>query len=80
MRKTVWLSPDHIAAQERLTPAVILAAEKRLSEILGPVASFIVESTAKDCRNTGELFARLAEELNDQSERDYFLSIIEKDE
>jgi hypothetical protein len=27
----------------------------------------------------GELFTRLAVELNDQDERDYFLSIIERD-
>jgi hypothetical protein len=58
---------------------VVLAAEKRLSEILGPVASFIVESAALDSNNAGELFTRLATELNDQGERDYFLSIVERD-
>jgi hypothetical protein len=70
-------SETHISAQGRITPAVLLAAEKRLSQILGPVASFIVESNTSDSRNAGELFSRLADELNDQSERDYFLSIIE---
>jgi hypothetical protein len=62
-----------------LTPAMVLTAEKRLSRILGPVASFFVESAAQDSKNAGELFTRLAVELNDQSERDYFLSIIERD-
>ena len=73
------VSETHISAHEHLTPAVVLAAEKRLSEILGPVASFIVELAALDSNNAGELFTRLAAELNDQGERDYFLSIIERD-
>jgi hypothetical protein len=77
---TTEASETHISALERLTPAVLLAAEKRLSRILGPVASFIVESNATSSRNAGELFARLAEELSDQSERDYFLSIIKNND
>jgi len=74
--KTV-VSETHIANSEHLTPAVILAAEKRLADILGPVASVIVESVAQDCADAGELYTRLAEELNDQEERDYFLSVID---
>lgn len=77
---TTAASETHISALERLTPAVLLAAEKRLSRILGPVASFIVESNATSSRNAGELFASLAEELNDQGERDYFLSIIKNND
>ena len=73
------VSETHIAARESLTPAVVLAAEKRLSGILGPVASFIVEAAVQDSNNAGELFTRLAAELGDQNERDYFLSIIERD-
>jgi hypothetical protein len=72
-------SENPIAAHEPLTPAMVLAAEKRLSRILGPVASFFVESAVQDSNNAGELFTRLAAELNDQDERDYFLSIIERD-
>lgn len=72
------VTETHVAASEHLTPAVILAAEKRLSDILGPVASVIVESVAQDCADAGELYARLAEELSDPDEREYFLSIIEK--
>jgi hypothetical protein len=75
--KTV-VSETRIASGERLTPAVVLAAEKRLSDILGPVASVIVESVAQNCADAGELYARLAEELNDQNERDHFLSVIEE--
>jgi HAMP domain-containing protein len=61
------VSKAHISAQEQLTPAIMLAAEKRLSDIMGPVASFIVEAAANECRNAGELFSRLADELNDES-------------
>ncbi len=73
--KTV-ISETQVAAGEQLTPAVVLAAEKRLSEILGPVASVIVEAVAPNCADAGALYSRLAEELNDQEERDSFLSII----
>lgn len=72
------VSETHISAQQHLTPAVVLVAEKRLSDILGPVASLIVDSAAKKSSNAGELFTRLAAELNDQEERTYFLSIIDK--
>lgn len=75
--KTI-VSETQVASSEQLTPAVVLAAEKRLSDILGPVASVIVESVAHNCADAGELYARLAEELNDQDERDYFLSVIGK--
>lgn len=74
------VSETRISANEQLTPAVVLAAEKRLSGILGPVAGFIVESAALDSENAGQLFRRLATELNDEDERDYFLSIIEPDQ
>ncbi|MDH3764150.1 MAG: hypothetical protein OEU50_24480 [Gammaproteobacteria bacterium] len=75
--KTI-VSETQVASGEHLTPAVVLAAERRLSDILGPVASVIVESVAQDCADAGELYARLAEELNDQAERDHFMSVIEK--
>lgn len=73
------VSEARISALEHLSPAVVLAAEKRMSEILGPVASFIVESAAQSSSNAGELFTQLSEELSDPAEREYFLSIIETD-
>jgi len=75
--KTI-VSETQVASGEHLTPAVVLAAEKRLSDILGPVASVIVDAVSQDCADAGELYARLAEELNDQDERDHFMSVIEK--
>lgn len=68
----------HVADSEQLTPAVILAAEKRLSDILGPVASVIVESVAPRCADAGELYARLAEELDDDEERRHFLAVVDR--
>ena len=72
------VSQTRVATTEQLTPAVLLAAEKRLSEILGPVASVIVESVKGQCSDAGELYRRLAAELNDDEERRYFLSIVDK--
>ena len=71
------VSEIHISSDEHLSPAVILAAEKRLSDILGPVASVIVEAVAHNCASAGELYTRLADELDTKEERDYFLSIID---
>lgn len=72
------VSKTQVAASEHLTPAVVLAAEKRLSDILGPIASVIVDAVVPGCANAGQLYARLARELDDQDERDSFLSVIEK--
>lgn len=70
------ISESLIAVNEALTPAVILSAESRLSEILGPASSYIIEMTAVEYDNAGDFFRRLAEELNDEQERAEFLSIL----
>ena len=72
-------SEAQISAQEQISPAIILAAEKRLSDILGPVASFIVETASSNCQNAGELYSLISEELSDHKEREKFLSIIVND-
>jgi len=38
------VSDTHIKALEPLSPAILLTAEKRLSEIIGPIASLLVET------------------------------------
>lgn len=70
-------SNSHIAAEDEITPAIILSAEKRMSEILGPVADFLVEKAAQNSKTVGELYRNLADELDDPDERKDFLSIIE---
>lgn len=69
-------SRDYIPSNQPLTHAIVLSAEKRLAEILGPVASFLVETAAQNSKSAGELFRSLAEELDDMDEREQFLSII----
>lgn len=70
-------SNAHINAREELSPAILLAAEKRMSEIIGPVSSFLVQNAAEESRNVGELYKKLAMELDDEQERKYFLSVVE---
>jgi len=70
-------SQAHIEALEALSPAILLAADKRLSEIMGPIASLLVEAASRSSKNVGELYLQLAEELGDRVERDEFLSVIE---
>jgi hypothetical protein len=70
-------SKTHIGAKEPLSPAILLVAEKRLSEIMGPIASLLVETASQSSQNVGELYLQLSEELNDQIERKEFLSVIE---
>ena len=71
------VSNTRLSARDQITPAIVLSAERRLSDILGPVASLIVASVADDYANVGQLYARLAEELDDDEERRDFLSVIE---
>lgn len=70
-------SRDFIRSTEPLTQTVLLAAEKRLAEIMGPVASYLVETAAENSQNAGELFQALAYELTDLDDRNKFLSIID---
>lgn len=70
------VSNTTVDARDKLTPAIVLAAEKRMSEILGPVSSFLVEKSLPGCRNVGELYVRLSAELDDNDERRQFLSVI----
>jgi len=67
---------EQIDPLQALTPAILLIAEKRLAETLGPVASYLVETAAQSSRNSGELFTTLSQELSSQKERDDFLSIV----
>ena len=72
------VSDTRLSAKDQITPAIVLSAERRLSDILGPVASLIVASVADNCANVGQFYVRLAEELNDDEERRRFLAVVEK--
>lgn len=72
-------SNNFILSSETLTPAVLLTAEKRLAEILGPVATYLVEEASSQSKNAGQLFNILAEELNSELEKNTFLSILQEE-
>ena len=40
-------SNELIHSMDLLTPAILLTAEKRLAEIMGPIANYLVETAAK---------------------------------
>ena len=48
-----------------------------MPEIMGPAASFNVETAAQFSSNAGELFAQLAEELSDPAEARFFCRLSE---
>ena len=70
-------SNERINARDHLSPAILLTAEKRLAEIIGPVATYLVDDASVHSNNCGELFHALAQELNSDQERESFLSIID---
>ena len=69
---------EKMSPEAALTPAILLVAEQRLAEVLGPVANYLVTITAERSKNTGELFRSLAKELNTDAERRAFVSIVGK--
>ena len=69
-------SQSLLSAQEPLSPPILLAAEKRLSNIVGPVASYLVETISRNSCNAGELYLQLSDELNTEQERLDFISFI----
>jgi hypothetical protein len=71
------VSDTHIKALEPLSPAILLTAERRLSEIMGPIASLLVETASQTSQNVGELYRQLADELDNQVERLDFLSVVD---
>ncbi len=71
------VSSEQIEPLQPITPAILLMAEKRLAETLGPVASYLVETAAQSSRNSGELFNALSQELSSEKERSDFLSIVQ---
>jgi hypothetical protein len=72
------ISSEQIDPHQALTPNILLMAEKRLAETLGPISSYLVENATQNCTNCGELFAALAAELNNEQERRQFLSILDQ--
>ncbi len=50
------------------------AAERRLASVIGPLAGLLVRRAAEDAVDLGDLYDRLADNINDESERKRFLA------
>jgi len=70
-------SEGFLGDKEPLSSAVILAAEKKLSNIIGPVATYLVEQASKECSTVGELFLMLSKELDTEEERNNLISAVQ---
>lgn len=66
----------NLLAYETITPESLKIAENALVDILGPVAPMVVESAASETKHIGDLFLKLAEEL-EGGERESFLSLVD---
>ena len=76
--KKIHNADDKIMAHVEITPAVLLLAEKRLADIMGPVATILVEEASGQCSTAGELFQHLSVELDTEQEKNSFVSIIQQ--
>jgi len=62
------------ATTQSLRDDVIRHAEHHLAELIGPIASLLVEQAAGQATTRDEFLALLAEELDDEAERRTFLA------
>jgi serine/threonine-protein kinase len=62
------------AARVALTPEVLATAEKRLANHVGPLARVLIKDAAGKSGNLAELYAQLAEHIDDEAERKAFLA------
>lgn len=72
----VTLKNNKLNINYAITPIVIKMTERRLSRLIGPVAPFLVEKAAKSSQNIGELYLKLAKEI-DEDDRENFFSVID---
>lgn len=74
------LAPPSTAGASAGTPAPthwdkaqLTQAEQSLARYVGPLASVLVRRAARECRDLGELYSKLAEQVTDPRARDAFL-------
>ncbi len=70
------VAESRVSASELLTAEILLDVENKMTQIIGPVGRLLVESAAQSSRNVGELYAQLAEELDDEEDKNELLSSI----
>jgi predicted Ser/Thr protein kinase len=61
------------AAPAALAPAIVELAQSELARIIGPIARLLVRRAAPTCTSAAELWARLAEHIEQPEERAAFL-------
>jgi hypothetical protein len=61
------------AAAPRLAPEVLQTAERRLTDVMGPIAGRLVAAAAAQASTPAELYAKLAESIHSEAERKGFL-------
>ena len=64
------------AARAELTPEMLSTAEKRLANHVGPLARLLVKEAAGKSGNLRELYAQLADHIDDEAERKAFLAAL----
>src|SRR5262245_35581015 len=64
----------HPGRHQRLTPAVLTQAARRLAEHIGPVARVLVEREARTAADAGQLYAKLALHIDDLTLRQAFIA------
>ena len=62
-------------AHDQITPQSLKVAEGMLLNLLGPVAPMLIQAAADETKNVGDLFYKLAEDL-DGEEKMKFLSVV----
>jgi serine/threonine-protein kinase len=61
------------AAQAALSPAIVELAVSELARVIGPIARMLVKRALPSCATAAELWARLAEHIEQPAERAAFM-------
>ncbi|HEY8252315.1 MAG TPA: serine/threonine-protein kinase [Burkholderiales bacterium] len=71
--KTEKVKPPKATTPPRLPPDILLRAQQRLAEYIGPVATVVVKRAAAKARDEAELYLLLADEIEDKDEKKAFV-------
>lgn len=75
-QKATSFAVGKLNSSDPVSPEAKHLAEEKLATFLGPVASMLVDSAAQEASHVGDMFSKLAIEL-DGSEKDEFLSLLQ---
>jgi serine/threonine-protein kinase len=69
---------DSTAGRALFAPETLATAEKRLASYVGPLAKLLIKQAAGSTGSLRELYAKLAENIDDPAERKAFLATLDK--